>query len=259
MKLLYSKKIFPFIVQMLFLLPPFYISCQAQTTPEQPPFHFTDSVYIQIDSTENLYLFLPKYRDIELVCGTRPDTLDTNIVLCVPAAFTGKILDTFYHENIAGNHVSKGKFYNGYLCDKNFVGFVYYRNGRKQILPSGQYNALIQSDSNIVAAYEQAALIVSDTIFYPTLYKNLEKREVYRALCEMQDGDFYIVMSKKKHTFGSFLQSLKNEIHAKNAIYMDMGPGWNHSWYLGDDKKHHLIFPYSRFSQYQTNWLIFKL
>lgn len=259
MKLLYSKNIFLFIVQIFLLQAPFFTACQAQTTPDKPPFHFADSVYIHIDSTENLYLFSPKYREIDLVCGTRPDTLDTNIVLCVPAAFTGKILDTFYHENIAGNHVSKGKFYNGYLCDKNFVGFVYHRDGRKQILPSQQYNALIMSDSNIVAAYEQAALIVADTIFQPTLYQKLEKREVYRALCEMQSGDFCVVMSKMKQTFGDFLKSLKEEIHAKNAIYMDMGPGWNHSWYLGDDKKHHIIFPYSKFSQYQTNWLIFRL
>lgn len=229
-----------------------------QITPDKPPFHFNDTLFVTIDSTESLYLFAPKFREIALACGVRPDTLDTNIVFCVPAAFTGKILDTFYHENIAGNHVSYGKFYKGYECDKNFAGFLYFRDGRQMILPSEQYNTLIESSSDVLAAYEQAALIVSDTIFYPTLYKNLEKREVYRSICELPDGTFRIVMSKEKQSFGSFLQSLKNEVRARNAIYMDMGPGWNHSWYLGDDKRHHLIFPYSRFSQYQTNWLVFR-
>lgn len=227
-------------------------------TAEKIIFNFQDSLYITIDSTVHLYTFSPKYSSIDLVCGTRPDTLDTNIVFCAPAAFTGKMLDTFYHENIAGNHVSEGKLYMGYVCDKNYAGFIYHTNGQKKILPSALYNAQITSDSTIYAAYEQAALIINGSIFTPTLYKNLKKEEIYRALCELPNGNFIIVMSKEKQSFGDFLQFLIQEIKAKNAIYMDMGNGWNHSWYLGDNNQHHIIFPYAKFTKFQTNWLIFK-
>lgn len=248
-----------FILLILALL---FCNCQSKAQNNTPPaewsFHFQDTMYIHIDSTEHFYIFSPKYKSIDLACGTRPDTLDHSVVMCLPAAFTGKILDTFFHENIAGNHVSDGIYFKGYECPQNMMGFVYFADGSWQMLPSADYNSLIFFRKDVVCAFEQAAVVRCDTIFEPRLYKNLDKTEYFRSLCEMPDGQLRVVMTKGKVRFGDYRQWLCDELKVHNSIYMDMGPGWNYSWYLGDNNQHHEIFPIKRFTKNQTNWLIFK-
>lgn len=247
---------------VLLILAMLFCNCQSKAqnndVPAEWTFNFQDTMYIHIDSTEHFYIFNPKYTSIDLVCGTRPDTLDHSVVMCVPAAFTGKILDTFFHENIAGHHVSGGNYYKGYECPQNMMGFVYFDDGTWQMLPSVEYNVLIFFRKDVVCAFEQAAVVRCDTIFEPRLYKNLDKKEYFRSLCEMPDGQLRVVMTREKVRFGDYRQWLCDELKVHNSIYMDMGPGWNYSWYLGDNNRHHEIFPMKKFTKNQTNWLIFK-
>lgn len=44
----------------------------------------------------------------------------------------------------------------------------------------------------------------------------------------------------------------------KNALYLDMGGGWNYSWYRDSVGKAHDIHPQTYGSIYQTNWIVFK-
>ena len=46
------------------------------------------------------------------------------------------------------------------------------------------------------------------------------------------------------------------KIGVTHALYLDMGGGWNHSWYRGNDGKVVEIHPKTH--NYTTNWLVFK-
>lgn len=214
------------------------------------------SAWLSIDSTKNLYIFKPHFKTIDIECGVCPDTLDMSIIFCGAAAFTGACLDTFCHSNIAGNHVSHGCCYEGYSCKVNQGGFIYYEDGHWQFFDTLTYNQEIHNPK-VVSAYQQGALIMEDTVCQPYLMK-ATRAEIYRSLCETRDGELCVVMPKEKMEFANFVTSLRNEIHAQYALYMDMGTGWNYSWYLGKDETEHVIFPPAKMTPYQTNWIVFR-
>jgi len=43
----------------------------------------------------------------------------------------------------------------------------------------------------------------------------------------------------------------------KEAVYCDMGPGWNYSWYRRDDGSVEELFTTP--GRYTTNWITFRL
>ena len=55
-------------------------------------------------------------------------------------------------------------------------------------------------------------------------------------------------------SFGDFIQALLNE-GVTEAIYLDMGPGWNYSWYRDDSGVPHEIHNHRII--YTTNWITF--
>ena len=83
-------------------------------------------------------------------------------------------------------------------------------------------------------------------------------RTRYRALCE-KDGRLCLVESKKVVTLEFFIKCLM-ESHVTNAIYLDMGAGWNYAWYRDAKGDVHEIFPESKKAsdyRYRTNWVTF--
>ena len=48
------------------------------------------------------------------------------------------------------------------------------------------------------------------------------------------------------------------KLKVKNALYLDMGEGWNYSWYRDKFGDVHEIHPQIAGSEYQTNWIVFK-
>lgn len=75
-----------------------------------------------------LKFIFPNFSKVDLVCGTMPSPNDNSVILVAEAAYTGDYLDEFQHTNIAGDHVSNGKKYQGYSCSRNTGAFVYYKN-----------------------------------------------------------------------------------------------------------------------------------
>ena len=75
----------------------------------------------------------------------------------------------------------------------------------------------------------------------------------YRALCEI-DGRLCIVDCARSLPFGSFLAGLR-KLGVRNAIYCDMGRGWNYSWYRLPDGSVREIFPTP--GRFTTNWIVF--
>lgn len=69
------------------------------------------------------------------------------------------------------------------------------------------------------------------------------------------NGKVCIIDSRTLMHFGEFVQALK-ELGVRDAIYCDMGSGWNYSWYRSANGRPQTIigmpWPFSH------NWLTFR-
>jgi len=76
---------------------------------------------------------------------------------------------------------------------------------------------------------------------------------VFRALCEL-DNRVCVIDSKTDVKFGAFIQELLN-IGVTEALYVDMGPGWNYSFYKNVEGASCEIYKHK--GSYTTNWITF--
>lgn len=233
------------------------VSCSAKNTTTQPNDSLPQPLMAQLDSTAHFYVYHPDVYHIDLVCGERPDTMDNEILFCAEAAFTGKIVDSFYYKNIAGDLVAGGEYHRGYECNANSGGFIFYKDGHWEFLAKEAYQTKLANDTTVQCAYEQAILIENGVVHRPYLMKP-ERKEVYRVLCENTEGKLMVVTGREDTPYAEFVQYLIDELQVKNALYMDMGTGWNFSWYRNIDSTFTTFFPMAKWTPYQTNWLIFK-
>ena len=79
--------------------------------------------------------------------------------------------------------------------------------------------------------------------------------EMYRVLALIADT-LRIVENTEPMHFSDFVPLLL-KARVMEALYMDMGAGWNHSWYRTADGSVHEIHPTDFKSQYCTNWITF--
>ena len=206
---------------------------------------------VHIETTSDLIIYYPQYSDIDLVCEKTPAKEDKSVLFCCEAAFTGQLLDDFKHSNIAGHHVSGGKFYKGYSCKPNTGCFVYYQNKWKFLLHNYAAELKLAADKGGMG-FGQNMIIYNGKTQPP--FRKLHSKFQYRALCEYR-GKLCVIDSKGVVSYASFIASLEN-IGVTHALYLDMGRGWNHSWYRGNDGKVVEIHPKTH--SYTTNWLVFK-
>ena len=205
------------------------------------------------DSTVNgLIVYYPQYSRIDLVCGTMPSEQDTSVVLCAEAAFTHELLDEFAHTNIDGDHVSGGKRYTGAKCQDNSGAFAWFGDSTWEFV-NGEYGELLDSVAAAGGMGFGQAIIIHDGESIRPLWRDGVNQ--YRALCE-KDGRLCIVDSRDKVPYDRFVAMLE-ALAPTHALYMDMGAGWNHSWWRDSDGKVHEIHPVAEKSRYCTNWITF--
>ena len=206
--------------------------------------------YTAKEVTENLILYYPDYTNIDLVCGTMPSINDKRVIFCAEAAFTGELLKEFKHSNILGDHVSGGVRYKGSGCKRNTGAFIYY-DQHWQFLYKDYSKELDVAAQNGGMGFGQEMMIHNGTRVQ-TIRKDSNKNE-FRALCEL-NGRLCIIDSKGVSKFGDFIQNLL-DIGVTEALYLDMGPGWNYSWYRDSAGKVHEI--HKKRIIYTTNWITF--
>ena len=210
----------------------------------------TKSYYTRRTEMGKVLVYTPLYKTIDLVCGTMPSISDTNVIFCAEAAYTGKLLKTFNHKNIAGDHVSGGVRYKGYSCKSNTGAFVYY-SGKYRFLYDNYSFALDSAQNADGMGFGQEMLIFEGKkVPYWRANSNINE---FRALCELNDS-LCIVDSKGKMPFGDFVSELM-AIGVRNALYLDMGQGWNYSWWRDENKSLHMIHEIR--IQFTTNWIVF--
>ena len=217
---------------------------------------FVESSYGQsnklmhIETTNDLIIYYPQYSDIDLACGQMPEKTDTNVIFCCEAAFTGELLKEFKHSNIAGHHVSGGKFYRGYSCKPNTGCFVFYKNQWKFLLHNYADELKVAAENGGMGFGQN--MIIYDGETQPS-FRKLQSKFEYRALCEYH-GKLCVIDSKGVVSYASFIESLE-KIGVTYALYLDMGRGWNHSWYR--DNKGTVVEIHPKTHSYTTNWIVF--
>lgn len=201
-------------------------------------------------SNKNLIIYTPDYSKVDLVCGTMPSVKDEKVIFCAEAAFTGDILNEFKHSNIAGDHVSGGVFNKGYYCKRNSGAFVYY-NGTYKFLHGNYSEELKQAANNGGMGFCQEMMIHKGKKVKTT--RGADNSNEFRALCEL-DGKLVIIDTNGVRCFGDFMDDLLS-IGVTEALYLDMGPGWNFSWWRDNEGYFHYI--HNHRIECTTNWITF--
>ena len=203
-------------------------------------------------SVKGLVVYYPHFSRIDLVCGKMPSQQDTGIVFCAEAAFTHELLDEFAHSNIDGDHVSGGKRYTGAQCKDNSGAFAWYGDNYWEFV-NGEYDSMLDS---VAAAggmgFGQAIIIHNGESIRPLWRDGVNQ---YRALCE-KDGRLCIVDSRDEVEYEDFVNMLE-QFSPRHALYLDMGTGWNHSWWRDGKGIAFDIHPKIQKSRYCTNWITF--
>lgn len=210
-------------------------------------------VATEVSQTEHLTFYYPDFKSIDLSLGRMPDPADIRVDFCCEAAFTGQRLASFSHMNVADNHVSGGKWYKGYTCPANTGAFVWYGDKWQFI-----EKKLFLTEKPVCQMAFCQRLLIHNGRQMPMWERMRKNKTRYRVLCE-KEGRLCLVESRKVVTLEFFIRCLMDS-NITNAIYLDMGAGWNYAWYRDDKGTTQEIFPESKKAtdyKYRTNWVTF--
>lgn len=209
---------------------------------------------VLVEDHDSLTVYYPKFSKMDLVTDQMPRKNEKEVIFVCAASFTGELLDGFKHSNIAGHHVSSGSYYQGYKCGPNNAVFTWSKKSGWHFFNYSHKN----SEPPLKAVAKEGGMGFCQSMLFHNgkRFKGCMKPErvnQYRALCEI-DGKLCIVDCARNLPFGHFMDGLQ-KLGVKNAIYCDMGRGWNYSWYRMDDGKVKELFPTP--GKYTTNWIAF--
>ena len=259
-----KKKIFEVLVCLVFAVAA--VGCGARNSQEQKGVETeADSVnvalgkndgrFVKVDTLENLVVYTPVFSSIDLACGEMPSKEYSSVIFCAAAAFTGSFLSEFKHSNIAGDHVSGGKRFEGFDCRVNTGCFVYYGNKEWDFVYEDYSHALDSAASTGGMGFAQIMMINDGKVkqTYRTNPKNTRDVNEFRALCEL-NGNLCVIDSRGFVNFIDFVNDLA-AAGVSDAKYMDMGEGWNYSWWRHSDGT--AVEIHETPCAYTTNWIAF--
>ena len=212
----------------------------------------TPNDVVRVERTSEIVAYYPQFSRIDLVCGdSMPSQRDPQVIFCAEAAFTHSLLDHFDHTNIDGDHVSGGRRYTGAVCKDNSGAFTWH-NGQWRFVAGSYSDALDQVAQSGGMGFGQALIIYNSEAIMP-LWRS--GNNFYRALCE-KDGRLCIVDSSESVEYDVFVSQLLH-YGVTHALYLDMGSGWNHSWWRDSKGNPHEIHPWIPKCRFRTNWITF--
>ena len=201
-------------------------------------------------NTGTAYVIFPEYSAVELACGQRPSKSDEGITWCSGAAFQHDISLGFSHENIDGDHAVNGTLYESPYNKDSFAAFTF-AQGRFAFAFDNAAQAIREAAEAGGSGFMQFGLIRDGE---PVMTINRPRARCYRTLAEL-NGHLCIIDSVNMLHFEDFMAEL-HRLGVENALYMDMGAGWNYSWYRNALDKVVTLFglpvPWSH------NWIVFK-
>ncbi len=199
--------------------------------------------------TDDLYIYYADYHALELAAGKRPSKDDQEILMCVAAAFQATYQLDFRHENIVGWHASDGQLERG-MPEKNLGAFTYV-NGTARIWDTEEAEEAIRNAAALGGMGFQQFIVLYDG---QRGSHGSDEFRCYRVLA-LVNGKACIIDSRTQMHYDDFILALQN-LGVRDALYCDMGSGWNYSWYRGENGQPVDIigipWPFSH------NWLVFR-
>ena len=196
------------------------------------------------------YVIFPEHTDVNLVCEKRPSKSDRSITWCSGAAFQHEISLGFSHENIDGDHTMNGVLYESLYNRDSFAAFTF-AEGRYAFAFEDPVGAIREAAERGGSGFMQFGLIRDgETV----MGINRPRVRCYRTLAEL-NGHLCVIDSLRMIQFDAFMEELQR-LGVTNALYMDMGAGWNYSWYRNAAERVVTLFglpvPWSH------NWVVFR-
>ncbi len=201
-------------------------------------------------NTGTVYVIFPEYAEVELACGQRPSKSDEAITWCSGAAFQHTVSLHFSQEDVEGDHAVRGTLYESPYNKDSFAAFVF---------ADGQFSFEFDHPSEAVRKAAEAGgsgFMQFGLIRNGETVMNINRPRVrcYRTLAEL-NGSLCIIDSVNMMLFEDFMAEL-HRLGVQNALYMDMGAGWNYSWYRAASGRVITLFglpvPWSH------NWVVFR-
>lgn len=204
---------------------------------------------ITIIQTENLNIMYPQYDTVEFVSGTRPKRTDKHITYCSGATFQKTYNILYTHDEIAATHVENGELYHGYSISG--VGAFAFYDGTFCFANSEEAESVLQTAAEHGGWGFQEYMVIDDG---EIVCEPANEYRCFRVLAEL-DGKLCVIDSQKQIDFHDFAASVQ-ALGVTHALYLDMGSGWNYSWYRDNNKSTKTLiglpWPFSH------NWLVFK-
>lgn len=212
-----------------------------------------------IDScAAGLIFYYPPTDSIALRCFNRPEpSSDFSIVFCCAAAFTLDYGSAADHKRICSSHVSDGHYYKKPKIKRYTGAFAAYGDKwgfRYQAdADPAAFDTLFQiAADNHGCGFAQEMMIHESRKVITT--RPLSDVNLFRSLCE-RNGKLCVADATHAQRFGDFIQSLLNA-GVTEALYTDMGYGWNYSWYR-TYRSGPATYIHSVPLKAATNWLVF--
>ena len=200
--------------------------------------------------TGTVYVIFPEYTEVNHVCETRPSKSDASITWCSGAAFQHTVSLGFSQENVEGDHAVKGTLYESPYNWDSFAAFTF-ANGQFSFEfddPSGAIRSAAEAGGS---GFMQFGLIRDgETV----IGFDRPRARCYRTLAEL-NGNLCIIDSRQMMHFEDFMDEVRR-LGVTNALYMDMGAGWNYSWYR--DAADRVVTLFGLPVPWSHNWVVFQ-
>lgn len=193
--------------------------------------------------------------NMDMVCGEIPSPNDDSIVLAFSGAFTGTEFDKG-HSNVAGDHVARGARFKGYRCKRNTGAFTWSAKSGPRFFYKDYSSALDKAAKEGGMGFAQEMMIHDETKVPTT--RPLGNKNVFRALCLDSDNHLALYESQGNVTFGNFIDALLSQ-GVKEALYTDMGQGWNYCLYRVNQSEKMPNYLHSTSLPYASNFVTIKL
>ncbi len=252
--LLNSVSVFLMLGLSLFILTSQYHNPQTPDRVFSSPVELQEAMEetgkdLTLLETDDLYIYYADYSGISFVAGERPSREDESILLCVAAAFQDKYQLDFKESNIVGWHTSEGGLERGKPQDR--LGAFTYVDGTARIWNIDEAEEAVRTAAEQGGCGYQQFIVLYDG---QRGGHDSDEFRCYRVLA-LLDGRACIIDSRTQMHYSDFIRALE-ELGVRDALYCDMGSGWNYSWYRNAERQAVDIigtpWPFSH------NWLVFR-
>lgn len=192
---------------------------------------------------------------MHIVCGEIPSPENDSIVLAFAGAFTGTEFDKG-HSNVAGDHVAGGTRFKGYRCKRNTGAYTWSIKSGPRFFYKDYSSALDKAAKEGGMGFAQE-MMVHHSQKIPTT-RPFGNKNVFRALCLDSDSQLALYESQGIVTFGNFIDALLSQ-GVKEALYTDMGQGWNYCFYRVNQSDNTPKYLHSTSLPYASNFIVLKM